>query len=291
MHFQGSMTALVTPFRNGRIDEAAFRKLIDWQIASGTDALVPIGTTGEAATVTIEERARLIAIAVEQAAGRVPVIPGTGSNDTQTAIALARMAKEAGADGHLSVTPYYNKPMPEGLYQHFKAIAAAVDLPMILYNVPGRTSVNMLPETVVRLAAIDVIVGTKEAAGNMEQVRKLVELVPSTFAVISGEDALNLEVYQAGGKGCISVTANVAPDRVAQIWDSFRNGDNTTAERLQTELQPLNKAMFIETNPIPAKTALVLMGKIQEEFRLPLTPMGEANKEQLRVALQQYRML
>ena len=291
MTFTGSMTALVTPFRNGRIDEDAFRTLVDWQIKCGIDAVIPCGTTGEAATLQPEERSRLITIAVETSSGRVPVIPGTGSNDTERAIQFARQAKAAGADGHLSVTPYYNKPPQEGLYQHFKAIAAVVDLPMVLYNVPGRTSVNMLPETVARLAHIDVIVGLKEAAGNMDQVRQLLELVPTHFDILSGEDALNLDVYKAGGRGCISVTSNVAPDRVARVWDCFSAGKMDEAARLQDELAPLTKAMFMDTNPIPAKTALAIMKRCHEEFRLPLVPIAETNREKLRTVLSQFHLL
>ncbi|MBI4126883.1 MAG: 4-hydroxy-tetrahydrodipicolinate synthase [Deltaproteobacteria bacterium] len=285
------MTALVTPFKDGRVDEESFRSLIDWQIRSGTDVLVPCGTTGEVATLSYEEHLRVVTIAVEQAGGRVPVVAGTGSNDTQKAIKLARQAKTAGADGHLSVTPFYNKPPQEGLYQHFKAIAAVVDLPMVLYNVPGRTAVNMLPETVARVAKIDLVVGIKEAAGNMDQVRKLVELCPESFAIISGEDALNADIYKAGGKGCISVTANVAPDKVAAVWDAFAGGEGKRATTLHEELAALTAAMFIDTNPIPAKTALALMGKCREEFRLPLVPIGDDNREKLRAILAQYRLL
>jgi len=291
MIFQGVMTAIITPFRDGLVDEPTLRALIDWQIKSGVDAIVPCGTTGEAATLSHEEQDRIIRIAVEQAAGRAPVIAGAGSNSTATAIKLAKQAKAAGADGHLQVTPYYNKPTQEGLHQHFKAIAAVVDLPMILYNVPGRTAVNMLPETVVRLSQIDTIVGLKEASGNMEQIRKIIADATNNFCVYSGDDALNLEICQAGGKGSISVTSNVIPSRVSDIWDKFASGHINEAMKWQKELEALNKAMFLETNPIPVKTALALMGRCREEFRLPMTPMSQDHKEELRAILGQYKLL
>jgi len=291
MKFHGVMTAIITPFRDGLIDETALRALIDWQIRSGVDALVPCGTTGEAATLAYEEQERVVRITIEQAAGRVPVFAGAGSNSTANAIKLAKQAKTAGADGHLQVTPYYNKPTQEGLYQHFKAISAMVDLPMILYNVPGRTAVNMLPETVVRLSSIDVIFGIKEASGNMEQIKKIIADIPSEFCLYSGDDALNLEIYRVGGKGCVSVTSNVAPSKVADVWDRFAAGNVDEAKRLHEELTALNKAMFLETNPIPAKTALAMMDRCQEEFRLPMTPMSEGHKEELLTVLKQYKLL
>jgi 4-hydroxy-tetrahydrodipicolinate synthase len=285
--FKGSMTALVTPFRDGRVDESALRKLIDWQIANGTDALVPCGTTGEAATLKQDERDRIVRITVEQSAGRIPVLAGAGSNSTETAITLAKLVKAAGADGMLQVTPYYNKPTQEGLYRHFLAIAEVVELPMVLYNVPGRTAVNMQPETTLRLASIDSIIGIKEACGNLDQVKRIISAAPDNFAVFSGEDAMNLDIYVAGGLGCISVTANVVPDRVARVWDSFGNGQIDEAQKIHEGLAELNRAMFLETNPIPAKTALALMGRCREEFRLPLTPMSEGPKKTLLNILKQ----
>lgn len=291
MNFQGVMTAMITPFRDGVLDEKAFRSLIDWQIKSGVDGIVPCGTTGEAATLTCEEHDRIIRIAVEQAAGRVFVIAGAGSNSTADAIRLAKQAKKAGADGQLQITPYYNKPTQEGLYQHFKAIASVVDLPMVLYNVPGRTSVNMLPETVLRLTSIDTVAGIKEASGDIDQIKKIIADCPSTFLVYSGDDALNLEVYKAGGKGCVSVTSNVIPSRVSGAWDKFAAGNIDEAREIHEELAQMNKAMFIETNPIPAKTALAMMGKCREEFRLPMTPMSEDHKDQLREVLKRYKLL
>ncbi len=291
MLFKGIMTAIVTPFKDGLFDEKAFRELIDWQIKSGVDGIVPCATTGEGSTLTHEEHDKVIRVAVEQAAGRVPIIAGCGSNSTANAIKLAKQAKAAGADGQLQVTPYYNKPTQEGLYQHFKTIAAMVELPMLLYNVPGRTAVNMLPETVFRLAKIDIIKGIKEASGNIEQIKKIISGVSESFCVYSGDDLLNFEIYLAGGKGCISVSSNVAPSLVCDVWDQFAAGHIDTASKIHEGLSILNKAMFIETNPIPAKTALAFMGKVREEFRLPLTPMSEEHKEELRKVLVQYNLI
>jgi len=291
MMFKGSMTAIVTPFKDGRVDEKALRRLVDWQIASGTDAIVVCGTTGEAATLTYDEHFAVIDAAVEESAGRVPVLAGAGSNATANAIKLGRQAKEAGADAQLQVTPYYNKPTQEGLYQHFRAIAEVVDLPMILYNVPGRTSVNLLPETTARLSNIDSIVGIKEASGDLGQVREAIAKTPDDFALYSGDDAMNFDIYKAGGAGAISVTANVSPERVSAIWDAHDGGDDDEAERLHKELAKLNKAMFIETNPIPAKTSLAVMGRIQEEFRLPLTPISEGNRRELKDVLKEYGLI
>ncbi|MFH1830714.1 MAG: 4-hydroxy-tetrahydrodipicolinate synthase [Pseudomonadota bacterium] len=279
--FKGAMTAIITPFKDGRIDEESLRALIDWQISNGIDAIVACGTTGEGVTLTPEEHYAVIRIAVEQAAGRVGVMAGAGSNSTANAIKFARKAKEAGADGMLQVTPYYNKPTQEGLYQHFRAIAGVVDLPMVLYNVPGRTCVNMLPETTARLAAIDSIIGIKEACGNLGQIKEVISKTPDDFAVFSGDDAMNYDIYRAGGKGAISVTANVVPDRVAAVWDAHELGNDEESMHLHKELATLNKVMFIETNPIPAKTTLAIMGRCNEEFRLPLTPMGEGHRNEL----------
>lgn len=291
MQFQGAMTALITPFKDGRLDEPALRSLIDWQISSGIDALVMCGTTGESATVSDSERERIVRIALEQSAGRVQIIAGAGSNSTDKAIALARLVKKSGADCMLQVTPYYNKPMPEGLYQHFKSIAEVVDLPMILYNVPGRTGVNMPPETTIRLSAIANIVGIKEASGKIDQIKKIRDETHADFGVYSGDDAMNLDIYRMGGNGCVSVTSNVMPDRVAAVWDRFRDGDVDAASGIEAELADLNRAMFIETNPIPAKTALAFMKRCREEFRLPLTPMGEENREALKATLRKYKLI
>ena len=279
------MVALITPFEHGKVDEKALRALIDWQIQSGTDALVPCGTTGEMPTLNYEEHERVVAITVEQAAGRVPVLAGAGSNSTENAIKLTKQAKRAGAQGTLQVTPYYNKPTQEGLYQHFVAIAKAVDLPMVLYNVPGRTAIYLEVATTLKLAKIDNIVGIKEASGKLEQVDQIVRDTPPNFGVYSGDDPLNAQIYMLKGKGTISVTANIAPERVAKIWDDFSKGNKKQALLEHENLQTLNKILFIETNPIPVKTALALMGKCKEEFRLPLCPMNENNKAKLKESL------
>lgn len=279
--FKGSMVAIVTPFKNGKVDEKALEELIEWHIKEGTHAIVPCGTTGEASTLDYEEHYRVIEITVKVVNKRVPVIAGTGSNSTEEAIMIARKAEQLGADGSLSVTPYYNKPTQEGLYRHFKEIADKTGLPMILYNVPGRTSVNMLPETVARLAEHPRIVGIKEATGDMKQVSQIIRLCGSDFAVISGDDFTNLPLLALGGRGFISVTANVCPKDVAELFNSWERGDISRAREIHYKLEPINKAMFIETNPIPVKTALAMMGKITEEFRLPLCEMSETNKQKL----------
>lgn len=279
--FKGSMVAIVTPFKKGKVDEKALEKLIEWHIQEGTHAIVPCGTTGEASTLDYEEHYRVIEITVKVVNKRIPVIAGTGSNSTEEAIMIARKAEKLGADGSLSVTPYYNKPTQEGLYRHFKEIADKTGLPMILYNVPGRTSVNILPQTVARLAEHPRIVGIKEATGDMKQVSELIRLCGPEFAVISGDDFTNLPLLSLGGKGFISVTANICPKDMAELFNAWERGDINRARELHYKLEPLNKAMFIETNPIPVKTALAMMGKIKEEFRLPLCEMSEANKQKL----------
>lgn len=291
MLFLGSMVALITPFKNGKVDEMALRALVDWHIQSGTQSLVPCGTTGESPTLNDEEQERVIQIVVEQSAKRVPVLGGAGSNCTEKAIKLTKQAKKAGAQGALHVTPYYNKPTQEGLYQHFKAVASAVDLPIVLYNVPARTSVNLEPSTVIRLSQIDNIVGIKEASGKLENVDQIVKETDSRFAVFSGDDPLNAQIYALGGKGTISVTANIVPNRVAKVWNYFSAGQRKEAMLEQENLQPLNKILFIETNPIPVKTALAWMGKCEEEFRLPLCAMGEGNKAKLKEIMQKEHLL
>lgn len=285
------MVALVTPFKDGKIDEKSLRDLVEWHISAGTDVLVPCGTTGESATLSHEEHDRVIRIVVEQAKKRVKVLAGAGSNATEEAIRLTREAKKSGADGALSITPYYNKPTQEGLYRHFKAIATAAGLPLVLYNVPSRTGVNMLPETVSRCAKIDNIVGIKEASGNLVQVLEILRQCGDNFDVISGEDALNFPIMACGGTGSISVTANVVPQEMAVLCDSFFAGDREKARFLHEKLLPLHEAMFFETNPIPVKTALGLMGKCSPEMRLPLCPMGEANLEKLKKVLKEHKIL
>lgn len=289
--FQGSMPALITPFSQGEVDEKALRALVDWQIQSGSDCLVPCGTTGEAPTLSYPDHERVIQIVVEQAAGRVPVLAGAGSNATENAIKLTKQAKKAGATGTLQVTPYYNKPTQEGLYQHFEAIAKAVDLPIVLYNVPTRTALHMEVETTLRLSKIDAIVGIKEASGKLEEIDRMVKETDKSFGVYSGDDLLNAQIYMLGGRGAISVTANVAPTRVAKVWDFFAAGKKSEALAEHEKLQRLNKILFIETNPIPVKTSLSLMGKCREEFRLPLCPMNAKNKQKLTVILKEEGLL
>lgn len=288
---KGSIVAIVTPFREGKVDEEAYRELIEIQIENGTSAIVPCGTTGESATLNMEEHNRVIDIAVEAVNKRVPVIAGTGGNSTNEAIELTEHAKRSGADASLQVTPYYNKPTQEGLYQHFSAIARAVPLPQVLYNVPGRTSVNMLPETVARLAELTEVVAIKEASGNLGQMAEIVRLAGDKITLLSGDDNVTLPVLSLGGKGVVSVVANIVPKDTADMVSAWEEGDIEKARALFYKLFPLCQAMFYETNPIPVKTSLALMGKIQEELRLPLVPMASANLEKLRKALQDYRLI
>lgn len=279
--FKGSIVAIVTPFKKGKIDEKALEKLIEWHIKEGTHGIVPCGTTGEASTLDYEEHYRVIEITVKVVNRRIPVIAGTGSNSTDEAIMITRKAEKLGADAALVVTPYYNKPTQEGLYRHFKEIADKTGLPLILYNVPGRTSVNLLPQTVARLAEIPRIAGIKEATGDMKQVSEVIRLCGDRITVLSGDDFTNLPLLALGGRGAISVTANVCPRDMAELFNAWERGDIARAREIHYRLEPINKAMFIETNPIPVKTALAMMGKIREEFRLPLCEMSPANKEKL----------
>lgn len=286
MQFQGAFTALATPFRKGRVDEECYRQFIEWQIEQGIQGLVPCGTTGESATLSHDEHERVIEICIDQAAGRAPVLAGAGSNNTAEAIRLVRFAKDAGADGALLITPYYNKPTQEGLYRHYAAIAAAVDLPLVLYNVPSRTGCNMLPAAVGRLAnELPAIVGIKEAAGDMNQISGVLEQCPSTFSVLSGDDFTALPVLALGGKGVISVVSNVAPGLMAALCKAAAAGDWDKARELHFKLMPISRAMFLETNPIPVKTALAIMGKMDGELRLPMCPMCAANEAALRRTL------
>lgn len=289
--FKGSMVAIVTPFRNGKVDEKALGDLVEFHIKGGTDVIIPCGTTGESATLSHEEHHRVIEIVIQAANRRCPVIAGAGSNSTDETLDLTRFAKKTGADGVLLITPYYNKPTQEGLFQHFKKVAESVDIPIVLYNVPGRTGVNMLPSTVARLRGIKNIVGIKEATGDMKQVSELIRLCGRDFDVISGDDFTTLPLLHLGGVGAISVTANIAPSDCASMFDAFFAGRYEEALRLHFKLEPLHGAMFIETNPIPVKTALAMMGRINEEFRLPLCPMAEPNKEKLKKALKDYGLI
>ncbi len=283
--FKGSLVPIVTPFRNGKLDEKAYADLIEWHISQGTHGIVPCGTTGEASTLDFEEHYRVIEVAVETANKRIPVIAGTGANATDEAVFITKKAKELGADGALIVTPYYNKPTQEGLYLHFKTIAESVDIPIILYNVPGRTAVNMLPATVARLLEFRNIIGLKEATGDMRQASDLIRLCGDRLALYSGDDFTTFTMLSLGGKGVISVTANIVPKDVAEMWNSWDRGDIDKARELHYKLEPLNAAMFIETNPIPVKTALAMMGKMDENFRLPLCSMSADAKQKLRAVL------
>ena len=289
--FKGSIVAIVTPFKNGKVDENALGDLINWHIKQGTDAIVPCGTTGESATLDYEEHYRVIQFTVEAVNKRVPVIAGTGGNATDETIMITQEAKKAKADAALIVAPYYNKPTQEGLYRHYKAVAEAVKIPIVLYNVPGRTAVNMLPSTVARLAEIKNIVAIKEATGDMKQVSEVIRLCGNKITVLSGDDFTTLPLMALGGKGVISVVANVAPKLVSQMCALWANGKFDEARKLHYKLEPLNASMFIETNPIPVKTALAMMGKIQEEFRLPLCEMAPANKEKLRKVLKDMKLV
>ena len=289
--FKGSMVALVTPFKNGKIDEKALSELVEFHIKNGTTALVPCGTTGESATLNYEEHDKVIELTIEFAKGRVPVIAGTGSNSTEEAIALTRHAKKAGARASLQVSPYYNRPTQKGLYLHFKAIAKSVDIPIILYNIASRTGVNIEPETFVKLAQIKNIIGVKEASGSLEQMSRIRSLVPKDFLLISGDDALTLPVMSIGGVGIISVVANIIPRDVADMCAAFENGNIKKAQDLHYKMLDLIKAMFIETNPIPVKTAMGLMKMIDPQIRLPLCEMLPENKEKLVKALKDYRLI
>ncbi len=283
--FTGSLVAIVTPYKNGKPDERALGDLIEWQITSGTHGIVPCGTTGESATLTHAEHDRVVAFTVEVVRRRVPVVAGTGSNSTEEAIALTKHAKAAGVDGALLITPYYNKPTQEGLFLHYKAVAEAVDLPLVVYNIPGRTGVNMLPSTIARLTVCPTVVAVKEGSGAVQQASEIIQLCGERLTVLAGDDALTLPMMAVGGKGVITVTANLVPTKMAQLVNAFREGRVEAARAMHYELYPLFTALFYETNPIPVKEALHLMGKIAPEIRLPLCPMGNDNKAKLLTVL------
>ena len=286
MKFHGSITALVTPFKKGKVDEQALVSIVKRQIASGTDGLVPVGTTGECPTLTHEEHHRVIQIVVRAAAGKVPVIAGTGSNSTEEAVSLTKFAKKAGADGALLAAPYYNKPTQEGLYRHYAAVAKAADLPIVLYNIPGRSVVNIAPETIARLSKIPNIVAVKEASGSMDQASHIMTLCD--IDVLSGDDSLTLPLLAMGGKGVISVLSNLLPGDVSAMVDAFFAGDHEKARKAHLKLFSLCRAMFIETNPIPIKRAMSLLGYCSDELRLPLCEMSEHNEKVLVKALKDY---
>lgn len=287
--FTGSMVALVTPFINGKVDEAKIPELVEFQISRGTDVICPCGCTGEAATLSHDEQIRIVRTVVETVAGRVKVVAGTGSNSTEEALHLTKRAKEAGADGALMITPYYNKPPQRGLKLHYERIAGAVDLPIMLYNVPSRTGVNMLPETVAELSQIENIVAIKEASGNVDQVSSILSMCDIT--VLSGDDSLTLPMLAVGAKGVVSVAANVAPAEVAALIDSFNICNMDEAQRIHYQLLPLFKALFCETNPIPVKRALSMMGFITNELRPPLTPLAPEHEPRLRTVLEKLGLL
>ncbi|MCS6924803.1 MAG: 4-hydroxy-tetrahydrodipicolinate synthase [Candidatus Binatia bacterium] len=290
--FAGSLVALVTPFKNGKIDEQRLADLIEWQIRSGTHGIVPCGTTGESATLSHEEHTQVVKLVVEIVKKRVPVIAGTGSNCTAEAIRLTREAQEVGADGALMISPYYNRPTQEGIYQHYKAVAQAVPgFPIIFYNIPSRTGSNIEPSTMARLAEIENIVGVKEAAGSIDQVLNIFSTCGDRLAVLSGEDSLTFSMMSLGGKGVISTAANVVPREMADLANACLARQWDKAAQLQIRLIPLIRALFIETNPIPVKTALALMGRCQLELRLPLVPMAEENRAKLQTVLRQYSLL
>lgn len=285
--FSGSLVALITPFRDGKVDEAKLRDLVEFHVKNGTDAIVPCGTTGESPTLTHDEHKRVVEVVVQAAAGRIPVVAGTGSNSTHEAIDLTAHAAKAGADGALMVAPYYNKPTQKGVIAHYKAVAESVDVPIIIYNIPGRTGMNILPETLATLASdCSNIVGVKEATGNLEQMTQTILACGPDFTVLSGDDTLTLPLMSVGGKGVISVIANIVPGETAELTHAALDGDWKRARELHLRLFPLSQAMFIETNPIPVKEAAAMMGLIRTaEYRLPMCPLSDANREKLRKVL------
>jgi len=290
----GSIVAMVTPMvpQTLAVDWPALKKLVDWHIEAGTDAIVAVGTTGESATLNVDEHLDVVKVCVQQAAGRIAIIAGTGANSTSEAIELTAAAKECGADACLLVTPYYNKPTQEGLYLHYKAIAEAVAIPQILYNVPGRTACDMLAETVCRLAPLDNIVGIKEATGDLDRARDIITGTPDDFAVYSGDDATAVELILLGGKGNISVTANVAPQQMHQLCAVALAGNSDQARALNSEMATLHEVLFVESNPIPVKWAVAELGLMtQDTIRLPLTPLSAAYRSEIKTAMQAAALL
>jgi 4-hydroxy-tetrahydrodipicolinate synthase len=283
--FHGSITALITPFKDGKVDERAFQRHVEWQIGQGTHGLVPVGTTGESPTLSHDEHRRVIELCIEVAAGRVPVIAGTGSNSTAEAVALTRFAKQAGADGALVVTPYYNKPTQEGLYLHFKAVNNSADIPIVIYNIPGRSVVDMSVETMARLAQLPNIVGVKDATANLARVSQQRAAIGHEFIQLSGEDATALGFMAHGGQGCISVTANIAPALCSEFQLACLGGNFERALELQDRLMPLHDALFVESNPGPVKYAAQKLGLCSGETRLPLAPISAASKAKVDAAL------
>ena len=290
--FKGVFTAIITPFKdNGDIDELALRKLIDFQLENGIHGLVPMGTTGESPTLTHDEHIEAIRIVTEQVKGKVPIIAGTGSNCTREAVNLTKKAKDLGVTASLQVAPYYNKPTQEGFYRHFLKLAESVDLPLIIYNIPGRSGKNIENSTTLKLAKHPNIIGVKEASGNISQMMDLIRDKPESFVVLSGDDIFTYPLMALGGSGVVSVASNIIPDRMVAFCEAALKGDFTTARKMHYELLPLFKAIFIETNPIPIKTSLALKGMVNEVFRLPMCPMLPENKEKLKTVLKQYDLI
>jgi 4-hydroxy-tetrahydrodipicolinate synthase len=290
--FTGSLVAMVTPFRNGEVDEAKIRELVEFHVTSGTDALVPCGTTGESPTLSHDEHKRVVELVVEAAAGRIPVVAGTGSNSTAEAIDLTRHAARAGARGALVVNPYYNKPTQEGLYRHFRAVAECAALPILVYNIQSRTAVNVETDTLARLVRdCRNIVGVKEASGSLDQMSQVIAACGPDFAVISGDDNITLPLMAIGGAGVISVIANIVPRETAELTHAALDGDWKRARELHFRLFPLARAAFLETNPIPIKEAMAMAGMLEPEFRLPMCRMSDANRERLRAILKPYGLL
>ena len=289
--FKGMYTAIVTPFRNGEIDWDAYKNLVEDQIKAGVDGIVPCGTTGESATLTHQEHIDMIKASVEYAGGKIKVIAGTGSNSTREAIELTKAAEKAGADGALLITPYYNKPTQRGLYYHFKAIAEETELPLILYNIPGRTAVKLEIDTICKLAELKNIVGIKEATGSLDMATSLVLNCPEDFVILSGDDTLTLPIMAVGGHGVISAVANIVPEDMVKLVRAMENNDIATARSLHQKLFPLIKAIFIETNPIPVKQALALMDKVKMEYRLPLVEMTSDHKVELMKVMRNYGLI
>ena len=289
--FEGVFTALITPFRDGEVDGDALRALVDAQIEAGVDGVAPCGSTGESATLSHAEHRRVVEIVVDAAGGRLPVIAGTGSNNTREAVELTRHAREAGADAALLISPYYNKPTQEGIVAHFEHVARETGLPLVVYNIPGRTASNLLPATVARLADVDGIVGVKEACGDVDQIAHVVAACREDFTVLSGDDGLTLPLLAVGGNGVISVTSNVAPREMVELVGAARAGRFDRALPVHQRLIPLFDALFCETNPIPVKAAMALQGHCGDEIRLPLTPIADGNRERLRVVMKELGLL
>jgi 4-hydroxy-tetrahydrodipicolinate synthase len=289
--FEGVFTALVTPFRDGSVDERALAELVELQVLAGVDGLVPCGSTGEAATLSHAEHRRVVEVVVAAARGRVQVLAGTGSNSTSEAIELTRHAKEAGADGALLISPYYNKPTQEGIVAHYAEVARQTAFPLLVYNIPGRTASNILPDTIARLAEIEQVVGVKESSGSLDQISHVIASVPDDFKVLSGDDWATLPLLAIGGNGVISTASNVVPAEVVELVRAFRAGDVERAQAIHYRLLPLLDVLFCETNPIPVKCALALRGLLHEELRLPLVRLSPANRERLQAAMKELGLL